>query len=402
MAITTSNFTEALKLYYGPQKLMNATFDSKSRPGINFLPKDESFTGRNQPFPIVYEDAFGRSATFSDAQTNASNVAVEAWDIDVVANNEVVVVDTDTLLRSRNDKGAFLKQQFYKIDTALNVLANDVEIGIFGYADGRIGVISAITATTITLTNAADARHFFINQVLVSAANATSAVDGGAATPNTTTVTAVNYDTGVLTVGTDRSGTWSANDLIFSIGDYTDTTALKISGFETWLQGTSTLFGVDRSLHSRLQGIAATGALADIKKAITDAAATATAQAGSEPDLCFVPWDGVFSELVDQLEADVMRPPGRETSAGFSGVTIFGPAGSIKILGATQCTPNTCYLVDSSVIKLVSMGPLVRIVDDDGLMAGRRGSAAGLEIRADSHAQLVIQSPGRCARIALS
>ena len=400
-SISSTDLANALKRYYGSETLNNVVFGSDDRPASNMLPKSGEFAGSVLDVPVLYEDsAGGRSATFSNAQTNASAVEIGRFAIDVVANHQVVQIDTDALLRGRNDRGTFLRNQILRVDTGINNLANDVEVGIFGSASGQKGTISATSATTITLSDAENARQFYVNQVLVAAADATSALR---ASPGTTTVTGVDYNTGILTVDTDPSaGDWAANDLLFTQGDYTAANDVKkLSGFETWLTGTSTLFGQARTAHSRLQGTAHAGSLADIKKAITDAAATAKAFAGAKPDLCFCSWDN-FASLVDQLEADVQRTPGNSTSAGFTSITVFGPSGPIKIVGATHCTPDTMYLLQTDTWTIYSMGDLVRVNNDDGLMASRQASAAGLEVRIDSHANLACRAPAKNARITLS
>lgn len=401
-AITATNITNALKQYYRGQ-LSSVIFGSDDRPVSNMLKKHEGFVGSGMPIPVYYEDAAGgRSFTYSTAVSNAASVQVGEFLIDVVPNNQIVEITRDALLRGRSEQGTFLKNQILRVNAALNNLANDIEIGLFRDATGKIGTVSSPGAsTTLTLGDAEDARNFYIGQKIVFAANTASALrDSGA----TLTVNAVDFVAGTLTVNanvTTITGITNG-DAIFTEGDYTGASQVnKISGFDRWLTGTGTLFGQDRSLHSRLQGVAATGSLADIKKAITDTASLLKKYSSSKPDVAFVDWS-IFSALVDQLEADVMRTPGNGTTAGFSSVQVFGPSGPIKVVGATHCPNNKIYILQSDVWEIVSMGPLVTINMDDGQAVERLSSESGVRVHADSHSQLACRAPAKNAIVTLS
>lgn len=402
-AITKTDIDNALKRYYHGQQLSNVVFGSEDRPFLNMVKKVETFQGTVTDVPVFYEDAAGgRSATFSDAQAGASAVEIGRFAIDVVENHQVVQITTDALLRGVSDKGSFLRNQILRVDTSLNNLANDIETSLYRDGSGQIGQVSSPGAsTTLTLVTADDARNFYVNQDIVFAADNTSALrDSGA----NLTVTAVDYVNGTLTVNANVSTITGItnNDAIFTEGDYVSASdTLKVTGLDGWLSGTSTLFGQDRSLHSRLQGIAGTGGLSDIKKAITDNASLAKMYASAKPDVALMGWQ-TFGDLVDQLDVDVRRQAGPNAQAGFSFIEIFGPSGPMKVVGATHCPDDRVYLLQMDTWTLYSMGPAVRINNDDGMMAQRQSSAAGLEIRADSHAQLACSAPGKNVRITLS
>jgi hypothetical protein len=408
--ITSTNLSNALKVLYNGQKLKKVIYGSEARTAFNMLQKMKSFMGSHWPLPVYYGDAVGgRTVTLATGQTNASAPSIAQFQLDVVENNGVLQIATDAIMRSRGDKGAFLRGQELRVDAILNALANDIEIGLFGLQDGRLGSMSntGFATAVMTFNESGVAKKFAPGQVLVLAANAASNPRAGTLTvlsvqkaSNTVTMTG-NISAGVAAAAT--------NDLVFVQGDYVAANDVnKIAGFPEWLPSSTllaskaTLFAQDRSVDPEgLAGIRHAGALADVKKAIVDCAQKIADYGDGMPDTAFCSFT-TWGHLADQLQTDVLRHDSKDVTAGYQYVSVYGPRGTIKVIPCTFCEENVIFLLTLNTWKLISMGEPVRVVDDDGLVAQRLATTSGLEVRVDSHANLACLCPLHNGRIDLS
>ena len=108
MAITNiTNFDAALKQIYSSSNLANTTL--RRRPLLAMLPKRNDFGGRNMPIVNVYGDPQGRSADFSTAQGNVSQVSVDDFLLTRVSNYSVAQVGGEVAEASKGDALAFLQ-----------------------------------------------------------------------------------------------------------------------------------------------------------------------------------------------------------------------------------------------------------------------------------------------------
>lgn len=411
--ITATNLSNALKILYRGQKMEEVVFGSSSRVLMNDLKKMEDFVGDTYPLPVYYEDAAGgRSPDFSVAQANNSAMQLGKFAIDVVANNQVVRISTEALLRSRSSKGSFLAHQKMRVDTSLNNLANDVERSLYKDGTGVIGQVnnSSFATTSLDLVTDKDAKNFHIGAKIVFCTTTTGALlDSGQSIEISKVDFEATSNQVTLAENLNVISGMAQNAYIFYEGDAQNggSSAVKISGLDAWIPssapGATAFFGQDRSLHpQRLGGSRQTGSLSDIGKAIIDGAAhlgdVAMGDGGQKAYMSYTAW----ALLVDQLRRDVQRKPARGTTAGYQYVTVYGATGPIECIPSPFCPENLVWLLNMSTWELISMGKCVRINDDDGLMARAISSQTGLEIRSDSHAQLGCHAPGKSCRITLS
>ena len=140
---TNTNFDAALKQIYRDSYTRKLTF--RRRPLFGLLPKFEGFGGRNMPIVLQYGNPQGRSRTFSNAQTNRTQIRVEDFLLTRVNNYAVSTIDGETIESTRQDDYAFLSALKLKIDSTMASLADDLESSFFRSSDGNRGQISAVT-----------------------------------------------------------------------------------------------------------------------------------------------------------------------------------------------------------------------------------------------------------------
>jgi hypothetical protein len=407
MALDLTSFDAAMKDYYTDERVHNMVY--KDRPFLAMLNKDENFVGRKKPIPIVYGNAQGRSATFSTARTNKSDVQVEAFEITRKHDYGVVSIDNETLLAADGDRGSFLDAVTAQTDSIIDSVTDSLNLALFGTGSGARGQVNAepteATTTVITLKNAADIRRIEKNMVL----NIYSAETGGSqrsvdGTIVNLTVAAVDRDAGTFTINEDytSSGTIAANDYIFVQGDRGN----MLSGLRAWLPdsapGSTAFFSVDRSTDTtRLGGIRYDGSAQPIEEALIDAAARA-AREGAKPDVCLMHYDR-WSDLEKALGSkvqyvDVKGP----AEVGFRGILIHGPKGPIKVMADSACPSDRAFMLQMDTWKLCSLKGAPHILRQDGLTMLRETDADSAELRVGYYAQLACRAPGFNVNIKLA
>lgn len=407
MALDLTSFDAALKEHYTDQRIYNMCYSDA--PLLAMLPKWEKFTGRNHPMVIKYGQPQGRSATFATAQTNKSDVQVEAFLITRSKDYGVSSIDNETLEASEGDKGAFLEAATAQIDGTIDSVARSLAIALYGSGSGARGQVNAepseAASTVITMKNISDITNIEVNMVL----NIFSAESGGSqrsvdgSTVNLT-VSAVDRDAGTFTIADayDSSGTIAANDYIFVQGDRGN----MLKGLRAWLPdsapSSTAFFGVDRSVDvTRLGGIRYDGSSQPIEEALLDAAAR-VAREGGKPDYCFLSYEK-WSELEKSLGSKVQYVEASHDQAkvGFRGIQIHGPRGPIKVMPDANCPGDRAFMLQMNTWKLASIGPAPKILRTDGLQFLRESSADSVEVRVGYYAQLGCSAPGYNANINL-
>lgn len=406
----TGTINAGLKQYY-KGGLRSATDKESARVLFNHLRKDTSMVGNQHPVPVMYEDIAPGSASFAVAQANAGAPALATFLLDVVEQNHVVRISTQTMLRTRNDKGTFISQQTLKIDSAANAFANKIERLLFKNTNGVVGQVnnSSYAVATLDLVVDQDVRNIPVGSKLVFALTETGALlDNG----KTLAVTAVNRNATSMQVTVAANlNTVSGmiqNAYIFLEGDAANGgTAVCPTGLSSWFptgSPSATLHhNVNRTLDwIRLAGIQATGSTSNRKKAITDALALLF-DLNPEATPTFVLMNGLdWGELADELEQDVRRDAGGTGVAGFQYLEIAGPKGTVKCVPAMHCPRLTHYIVEMDTMFLLSMLEVPRIDDDDGMIARAIPNAKGLEVRFDAFFNLAVDRPGNNLRLTLS
>lgn len=406
MTHTTTTLDAVLKELYKGQAVQDLVYDASARPFLSMLKKNP-FAGRNMPLPVIVEDSVGVGAVFGTAQTNVGASTLDQFVITTVKDYSLGRIETEALMASRNDKGAFLSGLKHTVDTALNALSNRLESALFRDGTGSIGQVSSLSSgnTVITLTNPEDIVNFRVGQDIVASSTTTGALRSA----TSQAIQSVDRDAGTITFASTIPSTFDAyaNDYLFVEADRVGNVAnQRIKGLDAWIPSSApdstAFFGVDRSVDStRLAGVRYSGNAAAIEESIVGGAARLGREGSARPDVALMSFQ-TFRRLVNELGSKVQRDAGGMATAGFQSLEVYGPRGPIKCVPCTFAQNDVIWLLTLSSWQLVSMGEPVQILNQDGSRVLRVSDADALEVRCGSYSQLACSAPGRNARISLS
>jgi len=401
MALDLTSFDAALKQHYTADRVENMVY--ADNPLLAMMPKYEQFGGKNLPIPIIYGNPQGRSATFSNAQSNKTNSQLKDFVLTRASDYSLASISNEVLEASKGNANAFIEAATTEIDGAIQSATRSLAVSLYRNGSGSIGqVLSGGTGTSFTLKNIDDVTNFEVGMELVFS----TADGGGSVKSGNITVTKVDRDTGVITTDAASAidgGTGHAtNDYVFVQGDYDK----KVKGLLAWVPSSApsatAFFGVDRTADAtRLGGIRFDGSALPIEEALIGAASR-VAREGGKPDVCFMNYSK-FADLEKALGSKVQYVDLKVSAEiGFRGIVINGPRGPIKVIPDQNCPSDRAFMLQMNVWKLYSLGKAPKILDADGMKMLRDSSADSVEVRVGYYAQLGCRAPGWNANIKLA
>lgn len=361
--------------------------------------------------PIQYGDGSSISATFSTAQakaagstTGSSNLytrwAASAVEVNAVASWSRSVID------AIQGESAFFDLAEAEMDAKMRGIRRDLARFLWGDGYGALGQITAVTSSSITVTTDR-VNRFDQGDDLVAAAT-----NGGGALRSATvcTVTGIDPDTGIISLGSDPTAlSWAVGDFIFRAGDRQNTGSpvqLKVFGFDAWVPSSapgSTLFnGVNRQGSWQLGGLRTNCAGKTIKKGLLDGANKLFNMGGTRVTHCFMATDD-YGNLCDQLDnVKHIAVNAREFDISFDGIELTGAqGGSIKVLPEPFMPRGNYWMGDFSNgdnAYFIYSNDFVNIDDHDGNMFLRSATATTYECRMYFFGNIVVAAPGRFIR----
>lgn len=392
----------ALKEYYDEQKMENLAF--QKNVALAMVPKNTDAEGKYIPVPTVYEVSQGIGATFANAQGNQAPSQFAEFLITLRPDYSISSITEQARVSSGSNVGAFMKMATAVYDGALQGSAKSASSALFRSGTGSVGQISTIVGGVIGLTNAADIAQFSINQTLQA-----NSSDGGSPVAALGWVIARNVIAGTITVSATAMGGpagsptgWAANQFLVRQGDNN----AKITGWAAWLPtvaptSTDNFYGVNRSVDTRLYGLAYPGQQQSIEEALIDAAMLVSRESG-DPRHHFTNF-GTQSALIKALGARREYVDWEKDGViGFRGVKIQGPTGVIESYPDYSCQAATGFLLQLDTWCLYSVGgPVPHIKKyQDGIEMFRISNADAMELRAGYFANLGGRAPGWNSQIA--
>lgn len=350
MSLDMTSFDAALKAHYTSDTVENLVYSDN--PLLALIPKYEKFGGKNLPIPIIYGTGQGRSATFSNAQTGAGNTStlVEDFVLTPIRDYSIARIDGMTIAASQGDANSFMEAVTTEIDGAIMNLKNTLARDLFRGGWGTVGIISAISSDTITLTVPEDVDNFEVGQVCVFADSESGDTLRNSGTG--LTVDAVDRDAGTVSFSaavSTETGT-VVGDYIFIKGDRQNSatpTRLKVSGLEAWLPTTApsstAFFGVNRSADPvRLAGVRYAPSAGTPIDQILVKGASLVGRQGGQLSHYFMSF-ATLNDLINTLGSKVQYVDVKATaSVGFRAVEVLGPNGTIRCqTGTVRPTAST-------------------------------------------------------------
>jgi hypothetical protein len=367
--------------------------------------------GQKFVVPIKYNDPQTAAADYATGYAAAATAYGQsryvAFEVLPVLGYSHARVTGPAIVQSEDKTSAFVDLGSEELDGQLRVLQRKMAVTAFGTGFGDRAKISAVSATTVTLTNKEDIIKFEVDQLLVAAAS--PAADVLKATFKTTgnRITAKNAATGVLTVAGDATATWAANDYIFILSERQDSaTPVKANwwGVSGWLPTVAPTAGdswgnVDRSTDPKLHGYRydASGD-GNIRDGLIKASAFMFNNTGSMANpVCWMnPID--FARATIQLEAagsKLYTQQGINAKISFSQIDVFGLSGKFPLAPDPTCPKGTAYLLDMDTWYVIYSGDdFVHVMSEDGLVYRNVAGADTWHASARTMSNMVCDAPG--------
>lgn len=378
----------------------------KNAPFFGTCPKDTDAGGELYKVPLIYGNPQGRSATFTNAQTNQTASKYAGFEVTYVDDYGTAAVTGKVIDQTRNDRMAFVRGLKKEMDGALHQLKRSAHHALFRNGGGAIGQISTaatVASLTLLLANVEDIVFFEVGQVIQA-----SATDGtsGATRSGTATITSIDRDAG--TISTTGSN-WSAqitglavSDFLFVQGDF----GLKMAGLDAWIPaaapGATPFFTVVRNVDStRLGGVRYNGVGQPLVEALIDGVERVQRHGGS-PDVVVV-HTKQFARISKSLETK--RYGTRKSEDGrfsYRTLVLETASGDVDIMGDINCQVDVAWVLQLDTWTLATMGQIPKMLDDDGMPYLRQANADGVELRTVYRGNLVCNAPGWNGRIALA
>lgn len=413
----SSNSQAVLKELYPDDAFFMRDLVYANNPAFALLPKDESpdgFAGKYIPCPLVYGTPQGRSANFTNAQSNQTAPLEIAFFVYRASNYQLVTITNEMVEATAGKAGAFVDLVKLNVDTGFRNFSNDVAHDLFGDGSGSRGtfVNTAISTGVITLDDPNTVVNFEVGMTLVS-----YSVSGLTATQSTSAavgfIIAVNRSAGTITVSATQGGSagtptsWSQSfpflavqgDVNFAAGGLGigNGLAQKMVGLQGWLPftapgSTDSFWGINRSADpTRLAGVRFNGQSESIEEALIDGASL-VAREGGKPEMAFTNFNS-YAALEKSLGSKVQYVSVKhdEADIAFAGITVNAPYGPITVIPDRSCPSQTAYLLTMDTWKLRSLGKVPHILKYglEGLEGIRVSNADALEVRIGAYSNLI-------------
>lgn len=400
-----------LKEYYGKQPVKIMAY--KKSPVLAMMRKEQMFTGKYYPQPVITESANGASASFTTAQANQVPFTTSEFIITRTKLYQVATIDRETMLAASNDQGAFLRTATQLVDSAVAALAQDISVNLFRDGTGYLGTfaVGGISTGVITLDDPNAVTGFRRGDVLEA-----RATNGGTQSTgnNLGYVFAINRTLGTITVATSlanaaagTAGTptnWSTSFPVLNRQGNNNAVAMGFQGYlpATAPSGSDNFFSVNRSIDSRLYGSNYNGSNQSIEEAIIDAAAILD-QEGGTPDVCILSTRGYAAlekAMVGRTVYDTWED--KELGISFRGLVLNTPSGTVRVFSDRYCPGKTGWLLTMSTWCLISLLEVPHIVDEDNDQRMLRiTNADAYELRVSALYNVACDAPGWNAQLTL-
>ena len=405
-----------LKYYYDDGALVNETY--RDNPLWAMVTKRQAIanvTGRSFIHPVVYATSQGRRVNFAQAQSagNATGELSVDFTVPRVQNYQDASVATQTVLSTKDDRGAFTRAVTLITDDCLGNLGLDQAISMYGDGSGTRGNISSTTnvsSSQLYLAVADNALLFEVGMELDLATSETATVKAYGSAGHGLYVIAVDRINGILTIGTTlnpaTASTCNINDSVNGIptaadGDFIfvrGDQGLKMVGLQAWIPyggvaSNDSFLGVNRSVDPvRLAGNWLDGTQLSIEDALIQAATNVKKQSSMGVSHFFMGYSK-YAQLLKSQSAKVVIEEQVNPDVSFEGIELLTSTGKVAVIPDRNCPPNYIFGLNLGTWDYIHLGDPVQIFNLDGNTWLRQPSDDGMEIRFFSFGNLVCRVP---------
>lgn len=399
-----------LKDYYTDDKLKEQSYGEN--PFFAFVKKErgQMAGGRRYVQPVEFGHPGGGSADFTKAMTNGTASKYEDFLIPRKKQYAKVEVDHELMFSSGSQRESFRKA-LDEFDRGLKGLGEKVGRRLYRTQGGAMGQLSnaSVATTVITLADKASVFNFHIGDVLTfSDTDGTGSLrDSG----DTTTVTEVDHEEGLVTVADTLNVKISGiavTDYVFQDGDYNQC----LAGLEDWLPVDSRSTKLSTSFNSVTRSVApvylggvymdgtSMGGLDEVIIKLCGKLGKYGAQTShifanpeSLSDLELI--SNSKMRIVSEISTKVVGDSG-DILVGFSGYRAIVAGRSVKVYGDRNCPSNRLYALQMDTWTLWHSGNLINWLGEQytGSKLKMSEDADSAEARMGSYMNLGCSAPG--------
>jgi hypothetical protein len=409
MASTILTFAALMKTRYSPDKVEDLTM--REHPWLAEIPKDEEGAGDGEIVPLIYVNPQGISNQLSDAQGAATNIAGKRFTLLYGDLSGSVSIGHKVLVASRNNVGAFLKNQTAETDGLYEATGDAIDLALWSNGSQSLGYCSALNTNDITLSNPTDAYNFEVGMKVQS-----SSADGtdGSTAPNagSTTVSAVDRASGIISLVSAAGMTgFGATDYLFRYGTYygntTHWTMAGVPAFIASSESPATLYSMVRTPDpTRLAGCRVPDAIVagmSVEGRLKKLGSWMTGRYGAKG----LDWGALHPEDFELLESGLSARGIRQLSEteakfGYKALRMTVQNYDIPFYSVPRCPKGVGWIFNKKTWSLKSMGKLIQQpLNEVGLPLFPAATTNDFEYRLVCYPAAVCRAPGWNGRVNL-
>lgn len=412
-AFTLSNQDAFLKDVYTDEKILEQSFGDN--PWLAFVQKERGYTagGRRYVQPVEFANPSGASADYGSAMTDNTVSQYQDFLLSRMKQYQRIQINNELLYATEKKSDAFVKA-LGEFDRGLQSLGEKIGRRLYRTQGGSLGQLSIVSTNTTTLsfTDNAACFNFTIGQVLqASTTDGTGTLLNGGAT---TTVTAVDEESGTVTVadniGVKWGGSLTTSSFIFQRGDYN----ACLSGLADWLPGdastratllAATFNNITRSTSPvRLGGVFLDGrTIGDLDAVIIKLTSKITKYGGKTSHIFANPESLADLELVSNSKVRILGDVNGQVMSkdgnlivGFSGYKALCGGRMVSIYPDRNCPSTRLYALMASTWRLWHTGEWINWTGEmaTGLRLRPSENEDSVEARLGAYQNLGCSAPG--------
>ncbi len=391
---TVSNTNYLLKTLWPQERIEDEAY--KNNAFLAMVSKSEDFDGENLYLALRYADSAGRSGTFATAQANKAPHKGKRFLLTRGHDYALFGIDHEMILASKRNKAALINALDTEVSSSTRALTRSLAIALWQDGSGVRGQLSADpgTGTTLQLGNINDVTNFEVGMSIVFATTKTGALTAGGAR----TISAIDRDTGVLTISAAADAAMGSAEYVIAEGDAQNTgSSILPIGVLGWCPSAApsatTFFGVDRTADvTRLGGIRVDESALNPEEGLVTMLARA-AREGADTSHVFrnpIDYKNIVIALGSKVETEYMEVG----NVGFTSVRVNGPKGQVRIVSDQNLQQGRGFALDMATWKFRSLGKAPMRIEADGLDILRDATSDSFEGRMAYYGQLGCDAPG--------